>query len=101
VLRGTQREGTIAPIPIAIPQFLGEDPRFVAEMTSVVTADLERSGLFRVLDPTSFIEQIRDAYATPRFQDWRVIGAQALVVGRAGRAPDGRYFSEGRLYDVL
>jgi TolB protein len=100
-LRGTQREGTIAPIPIAIPQFLGEDPRFVAEMTGVVTADLERSGLFRALDPASFIDAIRDIYATPRFQDWRVIGAQALAVGRAGRAPDGRYFTECRLFDVL
>ena len=38
-LRGTQREGTIAPIPIAITQFLGEDPRFVTEMTGVVMAD--------------------------------------------------------------
>src|SRR6188472_4291515 len=36
-LRGTQREGTIAPIPIAIPVFLGEDERFVSEMTGVVT----------------------------------------------------------------
>lgn len=100
-LRGTQRQGTIAPIPIAIPQFLGDDPRFVAEMTGVVTADLERSGLFRPLDPASFIDRIRSLNAAPRFQDWRVIGAQALVVGRAGRASDGRYFAEFRLYDVL
>lgn len=100
-LRGTQREGTIAPIPIAIPQFLGEDQRFAAEITGVVTADLERSGLFQPLDPASFIERIRDINAPPRFQDWRVINAQALVVGRTGRAPDGRLFVEFRLYDVL
>jgi TolB protein len=100
-LRGTQREGTIAPIPIAIPQFLGDDARFAAEVTGVVTADLERSGLFRPLEPASFIERIRSINTPPRFQDWRVIGAQAVVVGRAGRASDGRYFSEFRLYDVL
>ena len=100
-LRGTQREGTIAPIPIAIPQFLGEDQRFASEITGVVTADLERSGLFQPLDPASFIERIRDINAPPRFQDWRVINAQALVVGRTGRAPDGRLFVEFRLYDVL
>jgi TolB protein len=100
-LRGTQREGTIAPIPIAIPRFLGEDERFVAEVTGVVEADLERSGLFRPLDPASFIDKVRDINTPPRFQDWRPIGAQALVVGRAGRAPDGRYYVEFRLYDVL
>jgi len=100
-LRGTQREGTVAPIPIAIPQFLGEDQRFVAEMTGVVTADLERSGLFRPLNPASFIDRVRDLNVAPRFQDWRAIGAQALVVGRAGRSPDGRYYSEFKLYDVL
>ena len=49
-LRGTQREGTIAPIPIAIPEFLGEDRRFAAETTNVVVADLERCGLFQPLD---------------------------------------------------
>lgn len=100
-LRGTQREGTIAPIPVAIPLFLGEDERFAAEMTQVITADLERSGLFQPLDPASFIERIRDINTPPRFQDWRVINAQGLVVGRTGRAPDGRYFVEFRLYDVL
>jgi len=100
-LRGTQREGTIAPIPIAIPEFLGEDQRFASEITNVITADLERSGLFQPVDPASFIERIRDINTPPRFQDWRVINAQGLVVGRAGRAPDGRHFVEFRLYDVL
>jgi TolB protein len=99
-LRGTQREGTIAPIPIAIHGFFGEDLRFASEVMGVVAGDLERSGLFRPLDPASFIDRLRDLNAAPRFQDWRVIGAQALVVGRSGRAPDGRYFSEFRLYDV-
>jgi TolB protein len=100
-LKGTQREGTIAPIPIAIPEFMGEDPRFAAGVTGVISADLERSGLFRPLDPASFIERPRDLNTAPRFQDWRVIGAQALVVGRGGRANDGRYFVEFRVYDVL
>ncbi len=100
-LRGTQREGTIAPIPIAIPEFLGEERRFSSEVTGVISADLERSGLFRPLDPASFIDRPRDLNTAPRFQDWRVIGAQALVVGRGGRANDGRYFVEFRVYDVL
>src|SRR5215510_7878870 len=31
-LRGTQRQGTIAPIPIAIPAFLGDDPKLAADV---------------------------------------------------------------------
>jgi TolB protein len=100
-LRGTQSEGQIAPISIAIPRFLGDDSRFASEVTGVIIGDLERSGLFRALDQTSFIDQVRDVNTLPRFQDWRVINAQALVVGRAGRAQDGRYVVEFRLYDVL
>jgi TolB protein len=94
-------QGTLTPIPIAVPMFLGEDSRFATEVTGVVTADLERSGLFRPLDPASFIDRVRDFGSPPRLQDWRVIGAQALVVGRAGRAADGRYYAEFKLYDVL
>jgi TolB protein len=100
-LHGTQREGTIAPIPIAVPQFFGDDQRFAAEVTGVVAADLERSGLFRPLDPASFIERLRDLHSPPRYQDWRVIGAQALLAGRTARIADGRYTAEFRLHDVL
>ena len=100
-LRGTQREGTIAPIPIAVPEFLGEDPQFALEVSDVVAADLERSGLFQPLDRAAFIDRPRDLNAPPRFQDWRVINAQAVVVGRASRAPDGRVVAEFRLWDVF
>jgi TolB protein len=100
-LRGTQREGTVAPIPIAVPEFLGEDPQFARDVSQIVTADLERSGLFQPLDPASFIDRIRDLNAPPRFQDWRVINAQALVVGRASRGTDGRVMAEFRLWDVF
>ena len=100
-LRGTQREGTIAPIPIAVPEFLGEDPQFALEVSDVVAADLERSGLFQPLDRASFIDRPRDLNTLPRFQDWRILNAQALVVGRASRAPDGRVVADFRLWDVF
>ncbi len=93
-------QGTLKPIPIAIPEFLGEDQQFAHDVSNVVAADLERSGLFQPLDPAAFIDRIRDLNVAPRFQDWRVISAQALVVGRASRAPDGRVVAEFRLWDV-
>ena len=39
--------------------------------------------------------------APPRFPDWRALNAQALVVGRAYRGPDGRLVAEARVWDVF
>jgi len=99
-LVGTQRQGTLAPIPVAIPVFLGTDPRLAADIADVVAADLAHSGLFSPLDRASFLEQIRDVNAAPRFPDWRAVRADALVVGNVGRAADGRIVAEFRLWDV-
>jgi TolB protein len=94
-------QGTLKPIPIAIPEFLGDDPRFALEVSNIVSADLERSGLFQPLDRASFIDTVRDMNAPPRFPDWRALNAQALVVGRAFRGPDGRLVAETRVWDVF
>ena len=98
-LSGSTRQGTIAPIPIAIPNFVGEDPKLAADISSVVTADLERSGLFDALDEASFLEQIANPYKPPRFPDWRAIRADALAVGRVLPAQGG-LSAEFRLWDV-
>ncbi len=96
--------GRVEPMPIAIVDFLGASEReygYGADIAQVVRADLERSGLFHPLNPASFIEQIRDFNAVPRFGSWRVIKAQALVAGRAVLQPDGRLRAEFRLWDVF
>jgi TolB protein len=100
-LTGDVREANLRPRPIAIPEFLGEDPKLGADIANIVAADLERSGLFQPLDRRAFIERIKDPNLAPRFADWRSVGAEALVVGRVGRAQDGRLRSEFRLWDVV
>ena len=99
-LQGTQTQGTIAPIPIAVPLMLGDDPKLAGDVADVVQADLERSGLFQPLDRASFLEQIHDVNAAPRFADWRTIRADALVVGRIVKGGDGKVGAEFRLWDV-
>jgi TolB protein len=99
-LQGTQTQGNLAPIPIAIPLFQGDDPQLAGQIADVVQADLERSGLFQPLDRASFLEQIRDVNAAPRFADWRSIRADALVVGRVVKGGDGKVGAEFRLWDV-
>jgi TolB protein len=98
-------QGVSQPLPIAIPDFLGGQPQsndaqVGANIAGVVRADLGRSGLFRPLDPKSFIEAIRNINVPPQFANWRVINAQGLVTGQVTTQTDGRLRVEFRLWDV-
>ena len=104
VLRLDVTQGTPQPIPIAIPEFLGGQgggSDVGRLLTSVITNNLRRSGLFLPIDPASYIQRIQAFDAAPRFPDWRAINAQALVVGRVSREGDGRFRTEFRLWDVF
>jgi TolB protein len=91
-------QGNIQPMPIAIPDFLGGPQG--TQIAGVIRADLNRSGLFRALDPKSFLEQVKDINTPPQFNNWRVINAQALLTGQAAVQPDGRLRADFRLWDV-
>ena len=92
-------QGNAQPLPIAIPDFVG-DPQTGANVAGVVRADLERSGLFKPLDPKAFVEHITNINAVPNFANWRVINAQGLVTGQVTMQPDGRLRVDFRLWDV-
>lgn len=96
-------QGTIQPLPIAIPDFAGDgsiDPQMAREISMVVANDLRSSGLFIPIDQMAFIEKDVGTDRVPRFDDWRVVNAQALVVGRIGSG-DGKLRAEFRLWDVF
>ncbi len=99
--RITVDEANLRPRPIAIPEFISEDPKLGAAIANVVMSDLESSGLFRPLDRSAFIERLQDLNIAPRFADWRSVGAEALVVGRVSPQGDGRVRTEFRLWDVV
>jgi TolB protein len=92
-------KGVIEPLPIAVTDFLGEG--LGAEISSIVAADLKRSGLFAPIDKSAFVEKISNPDAQPRFEDWKVINAQALVTGRVSTEADGRIRAEFRLWDTF
>jgi TolB protein len=92
--------GKIEPMPIAIPGFAGSDAQVARDMSQVLSADLERSGLFRPLDPRAFIDKEGASRTPPRYGDWRLINAQALVTGEVQDQQDGRLQVEFRLWDV-
>ncbi|OGA25866.1 MAG: Tol-Pal system beta propeller repeat protein TolB [Betaproteobacteria bacterium RIFCSPLOWO2_02_FULL_67_26] len=84
--------------PVAIVPFRAE-PGLQQPVTPVVSADLARSGLFRMVDagglnPPPYEPQDVD-YAT-----WRARGADAVVIGTIAPLPGGRYDIRFRLMDV-
>ena len=91
-------QGASQPLPIAIPTFGGAPagPR----ISAVISADLQRSELFRPLDPGTFQEQITDTNLQPSFDKWKAISAQALLTGQVVADADGRLRVDFRLWDV-
>jgi TolB protein len=96
-------EGNVAPLPIAIPNFIAGSPsdsEVGAGVAKVITNNLKRSGLFAPIDQAAYIQKITNIDVPPQFADWKTINAQALVTGRMTRQGDGRLKAEFRLWDV-
>ncbi len=81
-------------IPVAIADFGGEAGSSRA-VTSVIRGDLERSGLFKLIDGGTGITE----ETSPAFGDWRSRGADALAAGSISAAA-GRQEARFRLYDI-
>jgi TolB protein len=95
-LNVTISEGTRRPLPIAIADFAGPNGAAIA---GAVRANLDRSGLFQVQDPASFLQKDTDVNVAPRFASWRETKTEALVIG-SGQVQDSRLRVEFRMWDV-
>ena len=96
--------GTVQPMPIAVADFFAAAPgesQFARDISAVISADLERSGLFAPIDKRAFIQDPASLQQGPRFQDWRLINAQALVSGNVVAQANGQLAVEFRLFDVF
>ena len=96
--------GNVDPMPIALSPFFsnqGLAGKLATQIPQVVAADLERSGLFRAIERSAFIQTPEAMQVRPRFSDWRVINAQALLTGKTEIDAAGRMRVEFRLWDVF
>ncbi|RZI83487.1 MAG: Tol-Pal system protein TolB [Rubrivivax sp.] len=84
-------------IPVAIGRFRGED-RSPQPIAGIVTADLERCGLFKTQDASA---DKFDEMSRPALPDWRGKGADALLTGSITPLADGRFDVRYRLWDVV
>jgi TolB protein len=111
VLRVDITGGYSQPMPIAITPFMVDAPQATAQgstdeigqkIAQVISADLERSGLFKPIDPKAFTVQASlTEVDRPTFASWRTLAAQALVTGKVALAADGNLQVDFRLWDVF
>jgi TolB protein len=86
-------------IPIAIAPFRAEE-RTPQPLTTVIGADLQRSGLFRLIDPGGVVP-VPTEPGEVNFPQWTARGAEALVIGTVTPTADGRFEVRFRLMDVV
>jgi len=88
--------GGASRIPIAIVPF-AEENKLQQSLTPVIGADLQRTGLFKLVDPAGLSPH---APVEVVYSDWMNRGANALVIGRIVSLPGNQVEIQFRLMDV-
>ncbi len=88
--------GGASRIPIAIVPF-AEENKLQQGITSIIGADLQRTGLFRLIDPSGLSPYVP---ADVEYADWVNRGANALVIGRVIALSSDQVEIQFRLMDV-
>ena len=104
--------GNLNPLPIAVSPLsidtnskqsfekILKKKNIGSEISIVVEKNLRASGLFNPLDKDAFLQAPDIANIKPRFEDWNLIKAQALITGKVNLVDD-KLRVEFRLWDVL
>ena len=104
--------GNLDPLPIAVsPLYIESGSKDIKykdtiiknvgeEISKIIEVNFRRSGLFNPLKKDSFVQNPDIAHVKPRFEDWRLIKAQALITGKVN-VSENKLRVEFRLWDVV
>ena len=104
--------GNLNPLPVAVsPLSQSEKSKKISqnklnlenlgsEIAKVIENNLKQTGLFNPLTKDAFLQKPDIAHLKPRFEDWSLIKAQALITGKV-LIEDDKLKVEFRLWDVL
>ena len=104
--------GNLDPLPIAVSPLSADKDTDIKlknklkidkvghKISEVVENNLKNSGLFNPLNKDAFLQKPDIAHLKPRFEDWALIKAQALITGKV-ILKDEKLRVEFRLWDVL
>jgi TolB protein len=95
-------QGVEGALPIAVVPFgwTGATALPPTEVATVVTSDLARSGRFKPLPEKDMLARPHQG-SEVRFRDWRILGMEALVVGRVQDRGNGNFEVQFQLFDVF
>ena len=101
--------GNLDPLPIAVsPLHVDEksedlkglkEKKLGEEISKIIERNFKSTGLFNPLKKDAFVQKPDIAHIKPRFEDWRLIKAQALVTGKI-LVKDKKLKVEFRLWDL-
>ena len=104
--------GNLTPLPLAVSPLsidvnsknsfkkILKKENIGSEISTIVENNLRGSGLFNPLNKDAFLQKPDIANLKPRFEDWNLIKAQALITGKVTFV-DEKLRVEFRLWDVL
>ena len=104
--------GNLSPLPLAVsPLSIDDESRknfekklnkknIGIEISKVVENNLKQTGIFNPLNKDAFLQKADIAHLKPRFEDWSLIKAQALITGKV-TFENEKLRVEFRLWDVL
>ncbi len=101
--------GNLDPLPIAVsPLYVDVNSESFkdlkiknlgADISQIIEKNFKSTGLFNPLKKDAFVQKPDIAHLKPRFEDWRLIKAQALVTGKL-LIKDDKLKVEFRLWDL-
>ena len=101
--------GNLDPLPIAVSplhvDIKSEESNDIKikelgeKISTIIENNFRGTGLFNPLKKEAFVQKPDIAHLKPRFEDWRLIKAQALVTGKL-LVEDGKLKIEFRLWDL-
>ena len=96
--------GNIQAMPVAISYFSIEEElkelKLHKDIPTLIANNLVNSGLFQLLNRDAYMQNPEQLNATPKFRDWRIIDAQALITGKILKKSDNKISVSVELWDV-
>jgi len=100
VIEITKGVGQRTPVAVVPFGWEGSGAGAPLDIAAVIAADLERSGRFDAVDENSMLQK-PTAGVDVDFDDWSILGVEAIVVGKVTQTGDNAYSIQFQLFDVF